>query len=98
MLKLMGRSVLRKFTISVHCKLRQLSEMVQSPVVPSMDKVWVLRLVRESHIWDRVTLGAQVGDSDVGEGVGVGVVVGEGGETAVEAKKHKHSQFNQTNV
>ena len=54
--------------------------------------------MRESHIWDRVTLGGQVGGSNVGEGVGVGAVVGEGGETAVEAKKHKHSQFNQTNV
>ena len=94
MLKLMGRSVLRKFTISVHCKLRQLSEMVQSPVVPSRDKVWVLRLVRESHIWDRVTLGAQVGSSDVGEGVGEG----EGEDVAMEAKKHKISQLHQPNA
>ena len=44
--------------------------MVQSPEVPSMDKVCVLRLLRESHIWDRVTLGGQVRGSDVGDGKG----------------------------
>ena len=54
--------------MNAHCKLRQSSEMVQSPVVPSRDKVWVLRLLRESHIWDRVTLWGQVGGSDVGDG------------------------------
>ena len=47
--------------------------MVQSPEV-ARDKVWVLRLLREAHIWDRVTLWRQVRDfsgedrEDVGEG------------------------------
>ena len=33
-----------------------------------MDKVWVLTLLREAHIWDRVTLGGQVGSSSGGDG------------------------------
>ena len=44
-----------------------------------MDKVWFLTLLREAHIWDRVTLGAQVGGSSGGDGEGEG----DGG--AVEA-------------
>ena len=48
--------------------------MVQSPEV-ARDKVWFLRLLREAHIWDRVTLGGQMGGSDGGdrEDVGEGV-------------------------
>ena len=65
-----GTGVPAKVMVNAHCKLRQLSEMVQSPEVPSGDKVCVLRLLRESHIWDRVTLGGQVGGSDVGDGKG----------------------------
>ena len=62
--------------------LRQLSEMVQSPEV-ARDKVWVLKLLREAHIWDRVTFGAQVGGSDGGDGEGEG----EGDGRAVEVGK-----------
>ena len=58
--------------MNAHCKLRQSSETVQSPVVPSRDKVWVLRLLRESHIWDRVTFEGREGGSDVGDGEGEG--------------------------
>ena len=54
--------------------------MVQSPEV-ARDKVWFLKLLREAHIWDRVTLGAQVGGSDGVEGEGEG----EGDGRAVEA-------------
>ena len=43
--------------------------MVQSPEV-ARDKVWFLTLLRESHIWDRVTLGAHVGGSSGGDGEG----------------------------
>ena len=50
--------------------------------------------MRESHIWDRVTLGAQVGDSNVGDSVGVG----EGEDVAMGAKKHKISQLHQPNA
>ena len=57
--------------------LRQSSEIVQSPEV-ARDKVWVLRLLREAHIWDRVTLGGQVGGSNGGDGVGEGEGDGEG--------------------
>ena len=41
-----------------------------------MDKVWFLTLLREAHIWDRVTFGGQVGGSDGGVGVGKGTVIG----------------------
>ena len=51
-----------KEAVNEHCKLRQSSEMVQSPEV-AVDKVWFLTLLREAHIRDRVTLGAQVGGS-----------------------------------
>ena len=61
----------KKMAINVHCKLRQSSEMVQSPEV-ARDKVWFLTLLRESHIWDRVTLGGQVGGSRGGDGEGEG--------------------------
>ncbi len=61
-----------------HCKLRQSSEMVQSPE-EATDNVWVLKLVSEVHIWDWVTLGGQVGGSSGGDGEGEG----DGG--AVEA-------------
>ena len=45
--------------------------MVQSPEV-ARDKVWFLTLLRESHIWDRATLGTQVGGSSGGDGEGEG--------------------------
>ena len=64
-----------KVAVNEHCKLRQSSEMVQSPEV-ARDKVWFLTLLREAHIWDRVTLGGQVGGSDGGVGVGKGAVIG----------------------
>ena len=72
---LIGTPISRKVVLKAHCKFRQLSEMVQSPEV-AVDKVCVLRLLREAHIWDRVTLGAQVGGSSggVGEGEGEAVV------------------------
>ena len=60
--------------------------MVQFPEV-ARDKVWVLRLLREAHIWDRVTLGAQVGGSDGGDGVGEGVGEGVTGEPTQEGAK-----------
>ena len=66
-----------KVAVNEHCKLRQSSEMVQSPEVAS-DKVWFLTLLREAHIWERVTLGAQVGGSNGGDGEGEGE--GEEGE------------------
>ena len=68
---LIGTSILRKVVLKAHFKLRQLSEMVQSPEV-AVDKVWVLMLSSESHIWDRVTLGTQVGGSSGGDGEGDG--------------------------
>ena len=37
-----------------------------------------MTLLREAHIWDRVTLGGQVGGSDGGDGEGEGVVDTEG--------------------
>ena len=45
--------------------------MVQSPEV-AVDKVCFLTLLREAHIWDRVTPGGQVGGSDGGDGEGEG--------------------------
>ena len=63
-----------KVAVYEHCKLRQSSEMVQSPEV-ARDKVWFLTLLREAHIWDRVTLGAQVGGSSGGDGEGDGRAV-----------------------
>ena len=71
-----------KVAVNEHCKLRQSSEMVQSPEV-ARDKVWFLTLLREAHIWDRVTLGGQVGGSDGRDGEGEGEGVGDG--RAVEA-------------
>ena len=65
-----------KVTINEHCKLRQSSEMVQAPE-EARDKVWFLRLSSESHIWDRVTLGAKVGGSSGGDGEGGGDSEGE---------------------
>ena len=67
MFSLTGTVNPERVAINEHCKLRQLSEMVQSPEV-ARDKVWVLKLLSESHIWDRVTLGAQVGGSSGGDG------------------------------
>ena len=55
--------------------------MVQSPEV-ARDKVWVLKLLSEAHIWDRVTLWAQVGGSSRGDGEGEGEAV-VGGPTYV---------------
>ena len=34
---------------------------------------WVLRLLSEAHIWDRVTLGGQADDSSGGDGEGDGL-------------------------
>ena len=45
--------------------------MVQSPE-GAVDRVWFLILPSEAHIWDRVTLGAQVGGSSGGDGDGEG--------------------------
>ena len=53
---LIGTSMLRKVVLKAHFKLRQSSEMVQSPEMDKA-KVCVLRLLKEAHIWDRVTLG-----------------------------------------
>ena len=41
--------------------------MMQSPEV-ARDKVCVLKLLSEAHIWDRLTLGAQVGGPSGGDG------------------------------
>ena len=71
MFSLTGTLIPEKVAINEHCKLRQSSEMVQSPEV-ARDKVWFLKLLSESHIWDRVTLGAQVGGSSGGDGEGDG--------------------------
>ena len=79
---LMGTVNPEKEAVNSHCMLRQSSEMVQSPEV-ARDKVWVFRLLREAHIWERVTLGAQEGGSDGGEGEGEG----EGDGRAVEVGK-----------
>ena len=68
---LIGTSIPEKVAVYEHCKLKQSSEMVQSPEV-ARDKVWFLTLLREAHIWDRVTLGAQVGGSSGGDGEGDG--------------------------
>ncbi len=67
MFLLTGTANPEKEAVNEHCKLRQLSEMVQSPEV-ARDKVWFLTLLRESHIWDRVTPGGQVGGSSGGDG------------------------------
>ena len=50
--------------------------MVQSPEV-ARDKVWFLTLLSEVHIWDRVTLGGQMGGSSGGDGEGEGKGDGE---------------------
>ena len=71
MFSLTGTLIPEKVAVNEHCKFRQSSEMVQSPEV-AVDKVWVLKLLSESHIWDRVTLGAQVGGSSGGDGEGEG--------------------------
>ena len=78
MFSLTGTVNPEKAALNEHCKLRQSSEMVQSPE-EATDKVWVLKLVSEVHIWDMVTLGGQVGGSGGGDGEGEG----DGG--AVEA-------------
>ena len=74
MVMLIGTSALRMVVLKAHCKLRQSSEMAQSPVV-AVDKVWFLTLLSEAHIWDRVTLGSQVGGSSGGDGEGEGEAV-----------------------
>ena len=83
MFSLTGMENPEKKAVNEHCKLRQSSEMVQSPEV-ARDKVWFLTLLRESHIWDRVTLGGQVGGSSGGDGDGDGNSEGEGDGRAVE--------------
>ena len=57
--------------------------MVQSPEV-ARDKVWFLTLLREAHIWDRVTPGGQVGGSSGGDGEGDRNDDGEGDGRAVK--------------
>ena len=84
MFSLTGTANPEKEAVNEHCKLRQSSEMVQSPEV-ARDKVWFLTLLRESHIWDRVTLGGQVGGSSGGDGEGDGDGEGEGDGGAVKA-------------
>ena len=71
MFSLTGMLNPEKVNVNAHCKLRQLSEMVQSPEV-AVDRVWFLTLLSEAHIWDRVTLGAHVGGSSGGDGEGEG--------------------------
>ena len=71
MFSLTGTANPEKVAVNEHCTLRQLAEIVQSPE-EATDKVWVLKLFSESHIWDRVTLGAQVGGSSGGDGEGEG--------------------------
>ena len=77
----MGTVNPEKVILNAHCKLRQSSEMVQSPEV-AVNKVWFLKLLSESHICDRVTLGTQVGGSSGGDGEGEGEAV-VGGPTYV---------------
>ena len=67
MFSLTGTANPEKEAVNEHCKLWQSSEIVQSPEV-ARDKVWFLTLLREAHIWDRVTLGGQVGGSSGGDG------------------------------
>ena len=67
MFSLTGTAIPEKEAVNEHCKLRQSLEMVQSPE-KARDKVWFLTLLREAHIWDRVTLGGQVGGSSEGDG------------------------------
>ena len=69
MFSLTGTLISEKVAVNEHCKLRQSSEMVQSPEV-ARDKVWFLTLLSEAHIWDRMTLGGQVGGSSGGDGEG----------------------------
>ena len=76
MFSLIRTSNPEKVTTNEHCKLMQSSEMVQSPEV-ARDKVWFLTLLREAHIWDKVTLGGQVGGSNEGDGEGEGEGDGE---------------------
>ena len=79
MFSLTGTANPEKETVNKHCKLRQSSEMVQSPEV-ARDKVWFFTLSSEVHIWGRVTLGGQVGGSSGGDGDGEG----DGRASAVE--------------
>ena len=83
MFSLTGTANPEKVAENEHCTLRQLLEMMQSPDV-ARDKVWFLKLLSEAHIWDRLTLGAQVGGSsgEDGEGEGDGRAV-EGGSVVV---------------
>ena len=67
MFSLTGTLISEKVAVNEHCKLRQSSEMVQSPEV-ARDKVWFLTLLSEAHIWDRMTLGGHVGGSSGGDG------------------------------
>ena len=83
MFSLTGTAIPEKEAVNEHCKLRQSSEVVQSPEV-ARDKVWFLTLLRESHIWDRVTPGGQVGGSSGGDGEGESDGEGEGDGRAVE--------------
>ena len=71
MFALIGMVKPEDVALNAHCKVRQSSEMVQSPE-GAMNKVWVLKLLSEAHIWDRVTLGTQVGGSSGGDGEGDG--------------------------
>ena len=83
MFSLTGTANPEKEAVNVHCKLRQSLEMVQSPE-KARDKVWFLTLLREAHIWDRVTPGGQVGGSSGGDGEGDGDGESEGDGRAVE--------------
>ena len=83
MFSLTGTAIPEKEAVNEHCKLRQSLVMVQSPE-KARDKVWFLTLLREAHIWDRVTLGGQVGGSSGGDGEGNGDDESEGDGRAVE--------------
>ena len=83
MFLLTGTAIPEKEAVNEHCKLRQSLEMVQSPE-KARDKVCLLTLLRESHIWDRVTLGGQVWGSSGGDGEGDGDGENEGDGRAVE--------------
>ena len=83
MFSLKGTANPEKVVVNEHCKLRQSSEMVQSPEV-AVDKVWFLTLLSEAHIWDRVTLGGKVEGSSGGDGEGDGNGNGEGDGRTVE--------------
>ena len=63
---------MRELVVNVQYKVRQSSEIVQSPEL-AWDKVWFLRLLREVHIWDCVAFWGQVESSSGGDGKEEGI-------------------------